>query len=46
MFRKNDGLTLIEYLVGAAIVVALAGGAMYAVFQKLGSKLNAVNSGL
>ena len=46
MIRDRAGTAMLEYIVGAAILITLLATALYSVFETLGDKIVAVNDSL
>ncbi|MBC8507901.1 MAG: hypothetical protein H8D34_23790 [Chloroflexi bacterium] len=44
MFTNHTGDAILEWIVIAALVIAVVGAALYGVFQSISTKLNEVNT--
>ncbi len=44
MFRDHTGDAVLEWIVVAALAIAIVGAALYGVFQSIATKLNEVNT--
>ena len=43
MFKNHQGDAILEWIVLGAVVIAVIGGALYAVSQSISSKLQGIN---
>ncbi len=43
MFHNHVGDVALEWIVVAAVAIAVLGGALYSVFQSISTKLNEIN---